>query len=291
MGKAAIRGHGDFIMKLAFRTICCVLLALVLAACHGSTDSSRGTGAVELKLYRVPVQQSATIQQALWNALAGSTAAGGAAGSNSGMRVTQPFPGTLMVLAPRSIQESVGSVIAGLDKAVVEIAPPERLQVHFWVITAWADRSQGGTMTAHSARAGAIATEHSAEQAHDNPALKSLAGLLDEIRASLGPSQFRLDASVSGTTTPGEMGDINTGDHRRFNFTARRANDGAIDLQVNYGDGQNRGIAQVHATVAMTPGQYVVLAQAPGNEPLVPPGQAALVLLVARVDRTAPASH
>lgn len=278
-------------MKTMFRIVCCTLLALGLAACHKPKDPTQGTAAMELKLYRVPVQQSATIQQALWHALAGSTAAGGAAGPNSGMRVTQPFPGTLMVLAPRSIQETVGGAISDLDKAAGEIAPPERLQVHFWVVTAVADHGQAATMSGQPARAGAAAAERSADQGGENPALKPLAGVLDEIRASLGPSHFKLDASVSGTTTPGEMSDINTGDHRRFNFTADRANSGAVDLQVDYSDGQNRGIAQVHATVATTPGQYVVLAQAPGNEPSVPPGETALVLLVARVDRTAPASH
>ena len=143
---------------------------------------------------------------------------------------------------------------------------------------------------AKPARADAAAAERSADQGGDNAALKPLTGVLDEIRASLGPSHFRLDASVGGTTSPGEMSDINT-DSRRFNYTASRANDGSVDLQVDYRDDRNRGIAQFHATVAMTPSQYVVLAQAPGHEPLVPPGQAALVLLVARVDRTAPASR
>lgn len=254
----ASRWPWDYAMKLALRLLCCVLLALVLAGCHAPANNAGHVSTMQLKLYKVPVQKSQAIRQSLLEVFIGSAA---------GLRVTEPFPGTLMVLAPESIQASVGSAIAALDEASDQVAAPVRLQVHFWVIDAVPGKGE------------------------DSPALQPLTKTLDTLRASLGPSHFSLESTVGEAATFGEPGHVETEDARYFGFTARPGRNGGIDLDVNYNDKQRRGIAQLKTTVAASPGQYVVLAQAPGTDASAaqPAGKVtnppALLLLVARVDR------
>ncbi|MGH8126301.1 MAG: hypothetical protein ACREPK_10710 [Rhodanobacteraceae bacterium] len=251
-------------MKLALRLLGGALLALVLAGCHAPPDNTGQVSTLQLKLYKVPALESSTIRQALLQVLAGSAAAG-----HVSMRVTEPFPGTLMVLAPKSLQSSVGSAIAALDKAAAKVAEPGRLQVHFWVIAALPGKGE------------------------DSPALQPLAQTLDVLRTSLGPSHFALETTVGEVATFGEHGYVRTGDARLFAFTARPGRNGGIDLEMDYSDKQHRGIGRMQTTVATSPGQYVVLAQAPGSnssgqssgKTSSPP---ALLLLVARVDRIEP---
>lgn len=262
-------------MKLVIRFVGVTLLALALAACHGPSNKAGSISTMQLKLYKVPVQQSSAIQQSLWDVLAGSTAGGDGKGSNSGMRVTQPFPGTLMVLAPESIQDSVGSAIAALDKASVKVAVPEQMEVHFWMVAA------------------------TPGEASNSPSLKPLAATLDKIRASLGPSYFTLDEAVTATATLNQRAEIITGAGHKFFFKATPGQGASIDLLVEYNDGHpdKRGVSNLHTTVAITPGQYIVLAQAPDASPGAQPGHGSsprapsIRLLVVRVDRIAPPSH
>lgn len=186
------------------------------------------------------------------------------------MRVTQPFPGTLMVLAPESIQDNVSRAIAALDKASAKVAAPGRLQVHFWVIHAIPGKGK------------------------DSPALQPLAKTLNTLRTSLGPSHFSLESTVSEAATFGKQNHIVTGDGRQFSFTVGLGRRDEFDLDVQYSDNQRRGIMDLQTTIATSPGQYVMLAQAPGAAASSPPDKTAapsLLLLVARVDRIESAAH
>lgn len=245
------------------------LLALVLAGCSGSSSGPTHSSDMELKLYTVPIHESSSVQNALEHVLAGS-AVGVGKGTDNGMRVTQPFPGTLMVLAPESIQGNVGRAIAALDKASAKVAAPGRLQVHFWVIHAISGKGE------------------------DSPALQPLAKTLNMLQASLGPSHFSLESTVSAATTFDERGHVVTGDMRKFEFTIRPERNDAIDLEVDYSDPRDSGIRDLETTIAASPGQYVMLAQAPGTPVSSQPDKAAvpsLLLLVARVDRIESAAH
>lgn len=266
-GKAAPRWPWGNAMKRVLRVVGGALLALVLAGCNGSSSGSTHSSDMELKLYTVPVQESSSIQNALEHVLAGSAAGDG---KGIGMRVTQPFPGTLMVLAPESIQDNVSRAIAALDKASAKVAAPGRLQVHFWVIHAIPGKGE------------------------DSPALQPLAKTLNTLRTSLGPSHFSLESTVSAATTFDERGHVVTGDMRKFEFTIRPERNDAIDLEVDYSDPRDSGIRNLETTIATSPGQYVMLAQAPGAAASSPSDKTAapsLLLLVARVDRIESAAH
>jgi hypothetical protein len=240
-------------MKHLFRMLAGTLLGLVLVACHGPQDQARTDPRMELKVYDVPPQRTNDLRNALSATVASKS-----------IHATIAAPGKLLVYAPRHAQASIGSVIAELARAPADDTAPAGLQVHFWIV----DALPG---------AGA-----------DDPALDPLAATLETLRKSRGPLHFTLDEAVTAAATLDREGFIDTGKKRLFQFTARPGQADAVNLSVKYSDDGSRGIRQLNTTVAMTPAQYVVLAQAPDG---AASGHGTMRLLVVRVDRPAAPRH
>ncbi len=252
-------------MQTLFRVLFVALMAAGLVACHAPADSVTPTTTSEIKLYKVPVQDARNVERALGVLLAGD-------GKND-MGVSQPFPGTLMVMAPAHVQANVASVIDALGKSRATSTGPEPLQVHFWLVTAVAGK--GG----------------------DDPALQPLSATLDRLRTSLGPSHFLLedraaiavDAPDHNDETRGN-GSVVTSRGREFSFHAVATGKDSIALRVHYtnttADAASRTLPELKTMIATQPGHYVVLAEAPPSA-----GQGAdrdnvlMNLLVTRVDR------
>lgn len=270
--KTAIRWPWGNAMKCTLRVLGSVLLALVLAGCNGSGGSPAHSSNMELKLYKVPVQQSLQIEGALGELLAGS-------GKNSA-GVTQPFPGTLMVLAPASLQSSIESAIDKMSKTSSRVPDSVPLRVRFWIV---------------QAKAGA---------GNDAAALNPLHGALQELRSSLGPSHFALedtaltlvDAPTHSDASAGGGG-MTTARGHKFSFHAMAATTGKVTLKVQYSnttqEAADRSIPQLHTNITVDPGSYVVLAQAPPPASHLPnvPDATLMNLLVVRVDRVETAAH
>lgn len=258
-------------MKYQFRFLGCVLLALVLVGCHRSGGGTSRSSDFELKLYKVPVQQSAQIEGALGVLLAGN-------GKNN-MGVTQPFPGTLMVLAPPSVQASVEGAISALKKQSAGSIGAEALRVNFWVV---------------QAKAGA---------GEDAPTLAPLEATLKQVRGTLGQSHFVLEDAVSAEVEASSLQDATKGNGKlvtsrghMFDFHATAGAGADITLRVDYANttaaAASRTIPELKTTVAIDPGEYVVLAQGLPAESSSNGSDATLLnLLVVRVDSVTPPSH
>lgn len=280
-------------MKLTLRLLGAVALALMLAGCQGLTDNSNQIPDFQLKLYHVPVAQSESIATHLRSALVNSGYLSGVK-SHTEMQVTQPFPGSILVLAPKSIQPSIGEAIAEMNKAIKAAPKPKStattaktatLHAHFWIVNAMAG---AGT---------------------NDPVLKPLGQTLAQVSSQLGPSHFQLDGSASAVATLGHHSVINTGsDH--FGFTAQPSQSGSISLHVQYSatptvkstvardlGRASGGISKLDATVSTQPGQYVILAQAPirtatdSDDDGKTAPQPIMRLLVMRVDQAQSTTH
>ncbi|HWG10578.1 MAG TPA: hypothetical protein VN693_03660 [Rhodanobacteraceae bacterium] len=264
-------------MKIAFRILGVVLLTTALAACHSdASDDGSGGQAFELKLYKVPAAESRAIANSLSAVLESSDYRVGLK-SHTEMTVTEPFPGAILVLAPKALQPSIGDAIGQLGRNSTNDADDssgdESLQLHFWVVDAV--RGQG----------------------EDSPELKPLAATLDRLRASLGASHFVLDSMAAATTkTNSGSGGIETPDAGKWSFVAQTGQGKAIDLSMQY---HSKSVDAVRAidlstTVAAIPGQYIVLGQVPQAAP-ASQGTAetapVMRLFVMRVDRSAAATH
>lgn len=275
-------------MKTIHRFFGIALLAAVLAGC----GAPRGEGAqgadFQLKMYRVPAAQSKAIADNLDGILASPDFLTGTK-AHTAMRATTPFPGTVLVLAPASVQPSIATAVAELAKAAGKAHPVNEkkpippatvpLQVHFWVV---------------QAKPGA---------GDDAAALQALAPTLKRVRASLGQAHFVLedaaaalvDASAGQDATKGN-GSLVTSRGHMFNFHAAAGGDSTIVLRVDYGnttaDAASRTIPELKTTVAVHPGEYVVMARAlPAAGPEHASGSTLLNLLVVRVDRAGAAAH
>lgn len=250
------------------------MLTLGLAACHApdTATASAPTAQMQLKLYHEPVQQSAAIERTLHTALAGNNLGNTVKDRDNSMRVTEPFPGAVLVLAPAQMQDSIASAIKELTKASPKTAGSTPLRVHFWVV---------------QAKAG---------DGPDAPALRPLDPTLKQLRASLGPSHFVLNEAVSAITNATDHfdpraggGEVNTNQHHEFQFTALTNPNGDIKLQVNFRDKTSRTIPSLHTLTTIRPGEYVVLAQAPSTDDTANGNDTTLMnLLVVRVDRLNP---
>lgn len=260
-------------MKRSLRLLGGTLLALALAGCNGPGQGPTRSSDLELKLYNVPVQRSSQIEGALGVLLSAN-------GKNS-MGVTQPVPGTLMVLAPPSVQASVESALAALKKQPAADTGMQALRLNFWVVQAKAGSGE------------------------DASALGPLAATLKQVRDKLGPSHFLLEDAVSAVVdAPPSLRDVTKGSGElvtsrghKFDFHTAVGTGADITLRVNYGNtsstSASRTIPELKTTVATRPGEYLVLAQAlpsaaPDNGA---PDSTLLNLLVVRVDRVAPSSH
>ena len=266
-------------MKIAFRILAAVLLTSVLAGCHvGASDDGSGGQAFELKLYKVPAAESKAIANSLSAVLESSDYRVGLK-SHTEMTVTEPFPGAILVLAPKALQPSISDAIGQLGrnsaKGADNSSGDESLQLHFWVVDAV--RGQG----------------------EDSPELKPLAATLDRLRASLGASHFVLDSTAAATMqTNHGSSSIETPDAGSWSVVPQARPDNATDLSVQYfNKSKDPAEAMSLATnVAAIPGQYIVLGQVPraaaaqasqGTAETAP----VMRLFVMRVDRSASTTH
>jgi hypothetical protein len=255
-------------------------LAFGLSACHRASPETAKAPAMKLKLYHVPTQDSRHLVQALHSVLAGNTARNIAQGVDNGMRVTSPFPGTVMVLAPEDLQRSIRATIRTLSEDAKNARPDAakiyQYHVHFWVV---------------QAKAGA---------GPDDAALKPLAPTLQRIRASLGPSHFVLEEAVSSVSRYSNQaafmnstGKIVTNHHHRFEFNAGPSAGGLIDLGVKYQDQTKRTFPLLDTDAIVRSGHYLVLAQGPSTPGAKPDsGDRTLMnLLVVQVDQSTESAH
>jgi hypothetical protein len=258
-------------MKRALPFIGALLLVLTLTACQ-SSDHTESNRAMQLKAYSVPPQSAKAIESNL------SIVATAFHGS-----VTQPFPGTLLVYAPRDAQASIEHTIDTLSKASKKAPPPAPLHVHFWVIKAVPGAGKS------------------------SPALKPLNKTLSTLESSLGTSHFILDRRASTVATMDHLSLIIAGPYK-FAFTPRVSQNGSTQLDVQYSavdsaasklasafGSDSNGINSLHTTVTTTPGQYVVLAMAPtqspasaSSAPAETPATRTMRLLVMRLDQQRP---
>lgn len=267
-------------MTFVLRMMGCIVLAFALAACHAPNAGADKVSTMQLKLYRVPADQSKAIAKDLGAVLESSEFQLGTK-AHTEMRVTQPFPGTVMVLAPAALQSSIASAIDEMAKSAGKQqagGAPENvpLRVQFWVV---------------QAKAGA---------GDDEAALQPLQDTLKQMRGSLGPSHFVLEDTASALVDApdhsgiaGGNGNIVTARAHQFGFHAAAVSDGKVGLEVNYMDAAkdvaDRSIPVLHTTITIDPGNYVVLAEAPpatGNAGK--PDTTLMNLLVVRVDRIKP---
>ena len=267
-------------MNNLFRVLAVVLLVVAVAGCDTTSRENSQTSDFQLKSYTVPAPQSKAIAQNL-DAILASPGFQVGTKTHSEMRATQPFPGTVLVLAPASVQPSIASAIADLNKASTEQAKsaPESmsLRVHFWLVQAKAGNGDNSIV------------------------LKPLDATLAKIRSSLGSSHFVLvDSAVMSVEAPSHRG-ATAGNgmlitSRGHKFVIRAVATDAKDVSLNVGflaqNGSDPTIPELNTTVAMQPGEYVVLAQAPSTEAAAHAQDATLLnLLVARVDNADTVVH
>lgn len=278
-------------MKTIFRLLGVALIAAVLAACsapHG--DNAQGSD-FQLRMYKVPAAQSKAIAGKLDGILASPEFLVGTK-THTTMRATTPFPGTLLVLAPASVQPSIATAVAELAKAAGSAGPdaavntgktqapePVPLRVQFWVV---------------QAKAGA---------GDDAAALQALEPTLKQVRASLGASHFVLeDSATVAVTAPQDQdatqgnGSVVTSRGREFEFHATGASKDAVDLKLHYynttQEAASRTIPELKTTLTVHLNEYAVLAEVPpADVPANTPNAILMNLLVVRVDRADAPAH
>lgn len=260
-------------MKTFFRIAGVTAFVLTLAACQGNgPGAAQASANMQLKLYQVPAQQSDQITHALHNTLAGNTLGGLLKKQDNGMRVTEPFPGTVMVLAPPKVQASVGSVIHELSEHAPKPQPHKaeqagniQFRVHFWLV----DMLPGsGT---------------------DTSALKPLAPTLDALRKRMGQAHFALTDNAQAVTESGDKAhNLDTANHHHFQFWIPSTEGNRAQLVLRYVDQTGEGFS-LKTSAYMPLGDYMVLAQAaapselPDHRKALPQGT--MRLLVVRVDK------
>lgn len=261
-------------MQTMYRMLAVILFAMTVAGCHSSTSAPQAP-TFELKAYQVPAAESRVIAQHL-DAILASPGFLVGTDAHTAMRATQPFPGTVMVLAPAAVQPSIANAIAELAKASgkqSEAAPQAMpLRLEFWIVQAKAGSGD------------------------DSASLQPLAPTLEHIRQKLGSSHFVLEDSAAvavdaghGEATSGN-GSVITSGGRRFVFQATASGASAVALELKFSnttaEAASSTIPDLHTTLAMQPGEYVVLAEAPPAAGAVQNKSATLMnLLVARVER------
>lgn len=269
-------------MNTILRIFAVALIAAVLAGCGAS--HSEGTQGLDfqLKMYKVPAAQSKAIAGKLDGILASPEFLVGTK-THTTMRATTPFPGTVLVLAPASVQPSIATAVAELataagsagqddaDKAKTPESIP--LRVQFWVVQA-----KGGS-------------------GDDGTGLQALEPTLKQLRASLGASHFVLeDSATVAVTAPRDQnatqgnGSVITSRGRDIEFHASGASQDAVDLNLQFHnttrEAASQAIPELKTTLTVRPGEFVVLAEAiPADAPANTPNATLMNLLVVRVDR------
>jgi hypothetical protein len=150
----------------------------LLAGCNGASSGSAegGSAKLEMRVYPVPPDNTEKIAGTLNNLLrmGGDAAKGGA---------SSPGPGQVVVLAPESLQNSIGETLKALQStadAKAGAGTAKQLQTSYWNIEAVPG-------------AGA-----------DDPALAPIGAKLAEIRTRLGETHLRLVGHVSSVSSPGQ---------------------------------------------------------------------------------------
>ncbi len=266
-------------MNKLVATLAATVLVLGLTACQHAQPGTTQAATMKLELYHVPAQDSQHLVQALHSVLAGNTVGNIVKGRDNGMRVTSPFPGTVMVLAPEDLQRSIRATIRTLSEDAKNVRPDAakiyQYHVHFWVVQA-----KAGT-------------------GPDDAALEPLAPTLKLIRASLGPSHFVLEEAVSSVSrfstdaASNNGGRIMTSHHHIFEFNAGPSAGGLIDLDVKFQDQTKRTFPLLDTSAIVRSGHYLVLAQGPSNPGAKPDsGNRTLMnLLVVQVDQSTESAH
>lgn len=274
-------------MKPLFRILGGALLAMVLAGCHAPTGGESTASNFQLKLYRVPVEQSKAVSGSLEKVLESSGYLVGTK-TQTEMSVTQPFPGAILVLAPAALQPSIGSAIGELSKVPVAKSPADiraagpksaLIRVRFWMVQA-----KGGA-------------------GDDAESLHPLEPTLKQIRSSLGPSHFVQEDVASALVDAPDQPDGSIGNGllvtsrgHSFRFRAMTTADAGVKLRVDYSDTTAAAARQtfpaLKTTITLRQGEYAILAEAPpSTKPANTPDATLMNLLVVRVDRVAPTSH
>lgn len=278
-------------MKAIFRFFGIALLAAVLAGCGSSRGDSAQGPDFQLQMYKVPAAQSQAIASKLDGILASPEFLVGTKGHTQ-MRASTPFPGTVLVLAPASVQPSIATAVAELAKAAGSAGPvaagsaskadaPEAipLRVQFWVVQA---KSGAG---------------------EDAAALQALEPTLKHVRASLGASHFALeDGATVAVTAPTDQnatqgnGSVVTSRGREFTFRAMRTGKDTVDLNLHYynttREAASQTIPELKTTLTLRPGEFVVLGQAlPAAASGSTPNATLMNLLVVRVERADAPAH
>lgn len=259
----------DLMMTTVFR-LSVVALTVALAACQGGNDAS-STAAnppMALEIYSVPAARTDEVSQALGKVL------------DQRAKVTVATPGQVLVYAPRSAQHSIAQAIGTLTRSHPDAPDSTQLRLRFWVVDAIS-----GTAT-------------------DDPRLAPLAATLAPLRQTMGPLHFTLDLTAAATVASNRRGTLSlagNGYPLELAFTAGThagevQGNGTINLDLQYEDRGQIGLAKLETHIATRAGQYVVLAQAPGACPPALPGQTAPAcptrpasrLLIVRIDRLPP---
>jgi hypothetical protein len=256
------------------RSLCASLLVLpLLAGCGVGHSSAPDQAQMELRIYHVPPEKTDAVRTALVESLAG--------GKNSVGNVSTPAPGELLVLAPASLQRSIGAALEYLaHPAQTGQTAPVQMRLQFWSVDALA-----GT--------GA-----------DDAALSGIPAALGEMRKSLGEVHFMLIDHVGAVSGIGskwvkkswlvQSAGKSSGVVKQIEYRITGSRDALsleIDLhdQLPVGDGGPSGtyrVSETDMTVPIRPGQTLVLSQGPvPTEPGVSKAQAtATRLYLVRVD-------
>jgi hypothetical protein len=249
-------------MKYALKLAILGPLALGLGGCHrhdsptaAAAGDTKASQPMELRIYDVPPAQTESLRQALTVAL---TPGGQAA-------VTSPAPGKLLIYAPDSSQDSIAAALSSLASSKKGEPTAASLNLRFWIV----DAIRGDGV--------------------DDPALGVLDDALKSWRASMGSAHFKLVEATSGTVREGGQGYIVT--DYQFGYDTSLSSAGDINLQLKVSNvlhpAHPEGLSQFQGQLNVTPGQFIVLAQAPAPTGEAPAGgEAAMArLLIMRVDR------
>lgn len=162
----------------------CIMLAgtILLSACGSPTtpQAADKTTKLEMRVYQVPVEDTDMLRETLSKTLA--------LGEKSGIgTVTSPGPGQLVVLAPASLQDSIGTTlktIKPIATAKQDATAGKQLQLTYWNVDAIPGKGV------------------------EDPALGTLGETLAKVSQNLGDVHFQLNSRASGISSFGPQ--VNT---------------------------------------------------------------------------------
>jgi hypothetical protein len=234
------------------RSLCASLFILpLLAGCGAGHAPAPDQAQMELRIYHVPPEKTDAVRIALVQSLDTGE-------KNRFGNVSTPAPGELLVLAPASLQSSIGATLEYLARpAQSSKTAPAQMQLQFWSVDALAG-------------AGA-----------DDASLSTISAALGEARKSLGEVHFVLNDHVGAVSGIGiqwvkkswlVQSAGKSSDHaKQIEYRITGARD-ALSLEISYhdqlpvadGEAQERyRVSETDMTVPIRPGQTLVLSQGP----------------------------